>query len=640
MPVRTSRKASVTPQDITTATCGSLQFAATGYYSNGTTQDQSSNVTWSSSNTSVASINNTGLANGLALGFTNIGATLAGVNATVAQLEVDQLNKITVNPNPANIGSGQSQAFTATGNFTLAGGGTVNQDISSQVTWGSSDTTIATIDQTGNATSTGKQGTTTISATSCDGITVGNATLTVGAPVAVSLQLTPSASTVAAGTTVQFTAVRLLSDGSTQPTQNPVTWSSDTTTVAAIGANSGLAQALAVGSANITATEATTGYTGTTTLTVQAAAARFAYIGNISGGASNSGSISSYTVNPTSTSAPLTPLTETSASSPEQVLLHPSGDLLFYIDSGGAIHSDFVDSTSGALTPTPQVPAVATNPGGGGDFYQGVIDPTGRFIYVTSNGIAGVNGNGVLYGFSIKHTQPSQAPGDAALTAIAGLSGYTDANMVNPTWIMTDRAGQYLYIVNGGNNTISEYSINQTNGQLTPLGTPTIATGGSPLFATTDVNGHVYVANESGPSVSAYSITGGSGSNAGQLTLIGETPIASATDTINVITSPNGNYLYIVDNGSGGAGQVFAYGLNPATGALSSPIGTAQPTGTGPTGIAIDPTGVLLAIDSNDGNISTYTVGSNGGVTPTTTPEVATGANDEFVVFYTAASGQ
>ncbi len=212
--------------------------------------------------------------------------------------------------------------------------------------------------------------------------------------------------------------------------------------------------------------------------------------------------------------------------------------------------------------------------------------------------------------------------------------------MVNPTWIMTDRAGQYLYIVNGGNNTISEYSINQTNGQLTPLGTPTIATGGSPLFATTDVNGHVYVANESGPSVSAYSITGGSGSNAGQLTLIGETPIASATDTINVITSPNGNYLYIVDNGSGGAGQVFAYGLNPATGALSSPIGTAQPTGTGPTGIAIDPTGVLLAIDSNDGNISTYTVGSNGGVTPTTTPEVATGANDEFVVFYTAASGQ
>ncbi len=57
--------------------------------------------------------------------------------------------------------------------------------------------------------------------------------------------------------------------------------------------------------------------------------------------------------------------------------------------------------------------------------------------------------------------------------------------------------------------------------------------------------------------------------------------------------------------------------------------------------MAIDPTGVLLAVDNFDAaDISLFTVGSDGSLTTTTPPTVAAGTGAEFVVFYTAASGQ
>jgi trimeric autotransporter adhesin len=646
--VRNSRRAAATPQDITTAVCGSLQFSATGYYSNGTTSDQSTAVTWSSSSTSVATVDNTGLATGVALGFTNINATLANITAqSVSQLEVDQLNTITVNPANPNISLGLSQAFTATGNFTLAAdGSSVSQDITSQVTWASSNTEVATIDNTGNATSVG-QGTTTISATSCDGITVGSTTLVVGAPTSASLVVAPATVTASTGTTVQFTVTGILNtDNSTSPlpTGTVVTWSSSTNS-ATIDPNSGLAQAVSAGTPTITATASApasiAGLTGTAALTVQAAAARYAYVANIAGNG-GSGSITSYTVNTTSTSAPLTFLATTAASSPQQVLLHPSGDLLYYIDSNGALHSECVDSTSGNLTPTTQTATTASN--SGGSTYVGVIDPTGRFIYVITAE------SNVVFGFTITQAQPSTCTSSTAnagkLTGISGMSGangYTDATLSAPTWILTDATGQYLYVVNSGNNTVSQYNINPSTGVISKLATPA-PTDVAPLFAAADVNGHLFVANESGPSVSAYTITTGTG----VLVPIGSGPtmITGATDTINVIANPNGNFLYVLDYGNGTtAGQVFSYNLGASTGVIGSAIGSPQPTDVGPTGMAIDPTGVLLAVDNyNDGStagdISTFTIGSNGGITPTSMPTVPADVKAEFVVFYNAASGQ
>src|SRR5467141_2830769 len=360
----TGRRPAITIQPVT-ATCGSLQYAATGLLSNGSTQDLTSTATWTSSSTSVATVNSSGLASGIGLGTTNIGATFTGGSSATEPLAVDQLNSITLSPSgTVTVPFGSSQSFLAIGNFTFAAGGPPgNLDVSSQVTWNSSNMAVATIDTSGNATTVGT-GTTTITATSCDGIMVGSATLIVGAAAPQGLQLSPAAPTINTGTTTLFTAVELLSDGTTQPLTGAVTWTSSTTTTATIDMNTGVALGLAVGKpSTITATEAGTGFTGTATLTVQAAAARFAYIANLAGNGTppvgGPGSISGYTVDVAG--GTLKPLTGSPfvASNPQQVLIHPSGDLLYYIDSGSSIQTDFVDSVTGALTASGRAPSLA-----------------------------------------------------------------------------------------------------------------------------------------------------------------------------------------------------------------------------------------------------------------------------------------
>jgi uncharacterized protein YjdB len=56
------------------------QFTATGTYEDNSTQDITAQVTWSSSNTTDATINTTGLATGLAVGSSQISATLNSVS--------------------------------------------------------------------------------------------------------------------------------------------------------------------------------------------------------------------------------------------------------------------------------------------------------------------------------------------------------------------------------------------------------------------------------------------------------------------------------------------------------------------------------------------------------------------------------
>jgi 6-phosphogluconolactonase (cycloisomerase 2 family) len=622
-----------------TATCGSLQYAATGLLSNGTTQDLTSTATWTSSSTSVATVDNKGLATGVGLGTTNIGASFKGVSATSEPLLVDQLNSIKVSPLTATVAQGASQSFLADGNFTFASGGSSDLDVSSQATWASSKPAVATIDNTGKATAVGP-GSTTITATSCDGIAVGQATLTVGGVVATSLVITPATITISTGTTTLFTAMEKLSDGTTRATTNPVTWSSGTTSVATIDASSAVALGITAGPSTITATETISGLTGTATLTVQAAAARFAYIAN-----GNSGSISGYTVDVAGgTFTPPIPGSPFPASGPQQVLIHPSGDFMYYIDFNGSLHVEDINSTNGSLTDSGQAAVPASSIPSAN---VGVIDPTGRFIYVISDA-----GNSI-YGFSITQTANKAPATNGALTAIPTMTAYTDQTLSTPVWIMTDRTGKYLYVINDNTttgNSISQYAIIQTGanaGALTQLSTTGKPTGSAPFYGTTDVNGHIFVANSGDNTVSVFSIN-----STGLLTQVGSNfPVATASTVFNVLTDPTGKYLYILDSPVT-AGQVFAYNLNSSstTNVIGSQIGTAQPTGSGPIGMAIDPTGALLAIDNNiSNNISLFKVAAAGsttpgpgGLTPANPPTVATDTNGapHFVMFYTAASGQ
>ena len=242
---------SVTPYSPADLAVGSTQqFIATGIYSDGTTPNITSNVTWTSSNNTIASIAN-GIAAGVAVGSTSITATESGITSPAVTLtvitSVSNLTSIAVTPGfPVALGVGATQQFSAIGTYTDG----TTADVTSDVTWTSSNPAVATIFANGSATGEGS-GTTNITAT-LSGVTSPNVKLTVAAVT--SIMITPVASqNLDVGATQQFSAIGTYSNGSSANISAQVTWLSSNPQVATIYSN-GLATAVAAGTANITAT--------------------------------------------------------------------------------------------------------------------------------------------------------------------------------------------------------------------------------------------------------------------------------------------------------------------------------------------------------------------------------------------------
>jgi hypothetical protein len=258
---------SVTPASASIAKGTAQQFTATGTYSDNSTQDLTASVNWSSSSTAVATIANTGLATGAGVGSASITATSGSIAAS-ATLNVGQPTLVLLAVTPANpaFALGTTLPLTATGTYT--DGSTL--DLTSAVTWTTTDSTVATVSSEGMATSVAV-GSSAVTARS--GSITGSTTLTITPAVLVSIAVTPAIPTIPLGTTQQFTATGTYTDHSTQNITSTVQWSSDTPAVATISNDAttqGLASSFSQGSAAITATSGS--ITGSTTLTVTSAA--------------------------------------------------------------------------------------------------------------------------------------------------------------------------------------------------------------------------------------------------------------------------------------------------------------------------------------------------------------------------------
>lgn len=79
---QTLESISVTPANPSIAAGTGQQFTATGTYSDSSTQNLTTSVTWTSSSNATATITTAGLAAGLAVGSTTIEAALGTVNGT------------------------------------------------------------------------------------------------------------------------------------------------------------------------------------------------------------------------------------------------------------------------------------------------------------------------------------------------------------------------------------------------------------------------------------------------------------------------------------------------------------------------------------------------------------------------------
>lgn len=270
----TLRSISVTPTNPNASVQSFLQFTATGIYSDNSIQNLTESVTWHSQFAQVAIISNQtdtkGLAFALGPRVTRITATLGNISgSTVLSVTPAKLVEIDIEPIIANTPAGTQRSYVALGIYDNH----IQQDITKQVTWLSSNTHIATISNApgSEGSANGIQvGNVIISATS-RGI-VGRARLTVDNPILVSIAVTPTSPTIPNGTKQQFTATGTYSDTSTQILTTQATWFSSLSSVAAISnasGSKGLAQAVGVGATNISAIF--NGISGSTPLTVSPA---------------------------------------------------------------------------------------------------------------------------------------------------------------------------------------------------------------------------------------------------------------------------------------------------------------------------------------------------------------------------------
>ena len=239
----------VTPANLSIANGLTQQFTAIGTYSDSSTKNLTSSVTWVSSVEATATISPAGLATALStdVPITEIsaisGSILGSTNLTVTPAT---LVSVAVTPPNPSIAKGSTQQFTAIGTYT----DNTTQNLTNTATWSSSAAAVATIGATG-LTQSLATGSTTIRAVS-GSVTSNLVTLIVSPPALVSIAMTPTSSSIAKGTTQQFTAIGTYTDNSTQNLTSTVTWNTSTPAVATIGAT-GLAQSLATGSTTIQA---------------------------------------------------------------------------------------------------------------------------------------------------------------------------------------------------------------------------------------------------------------------------------------------------------------------------------------------------------------------------------------------------
>jgi trimeric autotransporter adhesin len=168
--------APASPSDLAVGT--SMQFFAYGTFSDGSITKLTSQVTWTSDNNGIASIDINGLATGVAVGIANITANMSGITSPAVSLPVILAVAVptTTTPGPTLISIAITQPATLSINLVLSATktqqfkavGTYSDGstsvITTLVTWVSSQSNVATISSAGFATGI-TAGTTQITAT-------------------------------------------------------------------------------------------------------------------------------------------------------------------------------------------------------------------------------------------------------------------------------------------------------------------------------------------------------------------------------------------------------------------------------------------------------------------------------------------
>jgi 6-phosphogluconolactonase (cycloisomerase 2 family) len=600
-----------------------LQFIATGTFSNGSTQNVTSFVSWSSSNPVSATISNSpgtqGLAVGLKGGSSDVclsyAATGVTISACVTATIVPLPQSIAVTPANPSVPKGETQQFTATG--TYDDGST--QDLTTSVNWSSSNSAIATIGtQAGNSSLAQAIGLGTSTITATYGSISGSTSMTVTPPVQVSMVVSPASSGIAQGSTLQFRANSVLSDGSLgSDVTATANWASSDPTVASISnatGSQGLATGVAPGAVTISAASGT--FTASAILIVSSATnstfPRFAFVAN-----TNDDTISLYTVNAATGQLRANGyVAEAAGSKPMAVALDPAGKFLFVANSGtNDVAAYVVAASNGILTQAAGSPISA-----GFRPNSVIVDPSANFVYVVNSR------DNTISGFAFD-------PASGALTAVPGSPFPVGTG---PNSAAVDATGQFLYVTNSIDGTISAFAVDPASGALTPVPGSPFAAGTGPLGVTIDPsNKFVLVANgqaSGGPPVSQLfrpnlgkdsSKTSATRRSAGSKVIAAAYSPTEENSEASRGPGPAGLALaadplvFALPQLGGGIGTnvgVSVFTIDPVSGALTpvpgSPFATA---GTSPNSVAVDPSDKFVFATDATGGLSVFTIDPSSG---------------------------
>ena len=235
-------------------------YSVTGFYDDQSKYDLTQTALVQLSDNTVAELaSQVSSIQALSVGTTTVRAEVSTLSAEAALQVTDAvLDKIQMSPAKLSLPVGEQSAFTVTGIFS----NDTSQDLTQQVTWVSSATSYANvdnrIDHRGEVTALSK-GSASISA--YIGGLDASAALTVTDAALVGIEVTPANSTLASGLQQQFVATGLYSDGSQIDISDQVQWSSENS-YAVLVSDEGLFQANSQGSDRIIASyQSLQGYT-------------------------------------------------------------------------------------------------------------------------------------------------------------------------------------------------------------------------------------------------------------------------------------------------------------------------------------------------------------------------------------------
>ena len=274
----------ITPADTGMAIGTSYQLTATGVLSDGVTFLESF-LTWTTSNPDIATVDSTGLVTspsvtaGGATGTITMTATETASHTNVTAsttITICTITAIAVTPFNPSMAVSTSNQFTAVATLSqLSSGVSPTQNVTSYMTWTSSDSNIATVDSTGIVTAGSNTGPVTITATQGDTILgpdavvhTGQTLLTVNSTALSSIAVTADNTSITTGSTQQLTATGTYGDSTTADITASMTWSSSDTTIATVDPSTGIVTGVATGTATITATDPITAVAGTIDITV------------------------------------------------------------------------------------------------------------------------------------------------------------------------------------------------------------------------------------------------------------------------------------------------------------------------------------------------------------------------------------